>query len=217
MISAENYSTKPFSREHQLLVLGRGKQLNGNKPNRLTRERGRAIGYYCMEYSPLLVVSSGRNSSQSQGASSPVSTEAVDLEENALEVFPSLKAVVHTRRDKLSRTTGENMVYSKKLLIPGVDVGILAHAAQLPRALYLADKVLDAEVFGVPAEMFGAKPEIRLSEAVEARLLNREMRLLGDVEPGDFDEAARRILGQETSATPRPVKMIAGVFLPQYN
>lgn len=164
----------------QVVVIGRG--MAGDEPSPATYARAVAATKFYGENPgvELIVFSSGYSSLANVGA------EDRPSEARTMADIAGLPAQVRTELEETSTNTLENFLHSATFLSPDRTTGVLAHTAHLPRALFIARRVLGNPVVGIPAENFGADPESSQSIAIEKLQLAWVRRLLSGVEPRDL-------------------------------
>ncbi len=208
MSSPSKQSLKPPT---QLIVLGRGMERDSDIPTPATIQRAEAARVYYEKSGNTLgkVIFSGGRSRHAVNRAFPVPSEAeimagiADLPSDLVEL------------ESQSTSTLENFLHAAVLLAgdPDATTAVLAHSMQLPRALFIARKVLICEVIGVAAEEYGAMPE-DTNRTVEQVAFLKDRVLLAGIHRGDVDTIANR------ADRMRRVQPLLGKFLrknSQYN
>ena len=160
--------------------------MNGDEPTRATQERALAARAFCEQHPLARVVFSGGNSSLAGQADGRRSEASIMAE------IADLPPDIHSIKEDQSNNTLANLLNSAPLLDPDKATGILAHSAQMRRALFLGGMVLPMPPVSVRAEAYGAKREEAVNYLLEAGLLFKEVVSLQGVEPGDIAGIAAR-------------------------
>lgn len=166
----------------QIIVLGRG--MCEGRPTEATAERALAAYNYFEAHRPNLVVFSGGNSQSTEEYDPSRPSEASAMAEIA-KLPPEI-----TRIEPHSHNTLANFMLSASLLDPHMRTGIIAHTAQLRRAVYMGRLVLPGGVQPIPAEAYGAKPEP--PSIMDTLILLLEKSVLMGVKPGNIDQIRQR-------------------------
>lgn len=191
----------------QLIVLGRG--LDGeNRLSDASYERAMAAQLYCGKNPSVeTVLFSGGYSSQT----GIVRSENPMSEASLMADLANLPDDINVIVEEGSVNTTENLLHAVSLLDYFRVTGVLAHQAQMPRAIFVAQKVLLAStIVEMPAEMYGASPEGSQTMLIEKAQLKWVQGLMRRVEPGDL--AAVR----DRSELDKHLKQIAGSGLRKF-
>ncbi len=183
------YNLETIPPVSQLIVLGRGKE-GEYKLSTASYDRATVAQAYCDAYPGVetVIFSSGYSSQTALNVQANTPSEARLMADVA-----QLPEGVEVILEQESSNTLENILNAADLLDREKPTGILAHRAQLTRALVIADRIeLANSIYGIRAELLGARPEGWLTTAIEAAQLIRTKGLLYGINNGDIARTRAR-------------------------